>query len=114
MSSIIIDNQVQNKFLKYESIFKHYGINESLPCIYRENQRNIEMNDNLIRENSLGRNENKKEKKINAKSTPQKSKKTTAKNSSVKHKQPEKKVCFKYHLKFQSEKIFHLIKDKTS
>jgi hypothetical protein len=100
MSSIIIDHQILNKLLKYESIFKHYGIDEQSPFEYRENQRNSEMNDNLKRENILERNENNKEKKINAKTNGKKSKKMTAKNSPVKPKhsrQPEKKVCPKYH-----------------
>ncbi len=95
MPLIITDDQLQNKLYKYESIFKHYGIDRSLPFMYRENQSNIDMNDNLREENMFDRNENNKNKTITAKSTPQRSKKTTTKH---KHsKQPPKKVYFKCH-----------------
>ena len=127
MPSIITDDQIQNKFHKYESIFKHYGIDKSLLYTYRENQSNIDMNDDLREENIFDRNENNKKKTITAKSTPQKSKRMTAKNSPTKHKHskqpvkksptkhkhskhPEKKVCSKFH----SKKICYSITDKTS
>ncbi len=95
MLSVITNQEnVPNKLIDYESIFKHYGFEtQSQQRILHGNERSIEINDkNLFKTNRscLERNESNK-KTINAKTITKKAKQTTAK----KDKKSEKKVCFK-------------------
>ena len=94
MLSIITNQEnVPNKLIEYESIFKHYGFEtQSQQHIRHENERSIEINDkNLFKTNRLYLERNESNKKtINAKTITKKSKQTTVK----KDKKSEKKVCF--------------------
>jgi len=94
MSSIITDLHKKNE---YESIFRHYGIDRQSQYTYRENEKNDNKNLFETIRRVLERNENKKKKKVNAKTISKKSKKTTGKNSPKKSKQskkPDTKVFF--------------------
>ncbi len=94
MSSIITDLYKKNE---YESIFRHYDIDRQSQYTYRENEKNDNKNLFETIRRVLERNENKKKKKVNAKTIAKKSKKTTGKNSPTKSKQskkPDTKVCF--------------------
>ena len=111
MSSIINDHEnhhTSNKLLEYESIFKHYGFVTQSRGNHRDDERSIELNDNLdsdekihfknlyeTKRRVLERNESNK-KTINANTITKKPKPTTAKNPPMKpkkSKKPEKKVC---------------------
>lgn len=63
----VTDRDLVNKFDEYQSIFEHYGLGDSLKSI-NENE-NIDRYLLKVQKNLIQINENKKEKKINAKTT---------------------------------------------
>ena len=99
MSSISTDRSESNSSLQYDSVFHHYGLEEQES--YLSDERTFETRSSIIE-----RNDNNKEKKINAKTVKKSHKKTAAKHAPrkhVKHGQHHhhhhhSKVCFHYYL----------------
>lgn len=99
-----------NKLLEYKSIFKHYGVETQSQHSSSEDERN----DDLIRNNInhferkryvFERNENNKDKKIDAKTINKKKKtRTTTQNSPTKSKK-SKKVERKKNSLFQKSNL---------